>query len=370
MRREIIEAGKSVEDAIDSACQKLGCEREDCQWEILDLPKRGFLGLKNSPARVRVSIGEPEEPPVKENLVADAPPKPEPQKPAAQKKQRPKKEPKPAAPISEEKPVVSATPPDEDSAAQAALAASYLAGVLEQIGLSQARIETSWEDGGACLRIMGEGMGVIIGRRGETLDALQYLCSLVANRARDGYLRITVDCGDYRFKRKATLESLAKKLSAQAIKTSSNKTLEPMNPFERRIIHATVSEIEGVSSTSTGEEPHRRVVILCAGAKKSGRPPRSGEKTHSGSAISDRPDWPDKGAKGDRPDDATSPPPRRGAARSGGRRDDRKPGSGGRGGGRRDGRRDRPPAYQPSKEPDVQPSEADNKPLYGKIDLE
>jgi len=367
MSNEIIETGKSVEEAINSACQKLGCEREDCQWEIMDLPKRGFLGLKNTPARVRVSIDRPGSEPSK---AKEAPPSPKasPQqqaerKPAPPKKQHPRREARPPAPVA-----ATTEPPDEESKLKAAEAADYLATILEKIDLPGAKIETVWEEGGACLRIIGDGMGIIIGRRGETLDALQYLCSLVANRAREGYLRITVDCGDYRLKRKATLESLAKKLSAQAIKTETNRTLEPMNPFERRIIHATVSEIEGVSSTSMGEEPHRRVVIICAGAKNTRRPhfskERGRERPPARSAISDRPDWPDKGAKGDRPDDAGGSPRRSGPPR--GRRDDRRPG--GRGD-RRD-RRDRPPAYQPTKEPDQQPSEAENKPLYGKIDLE
>ena len=223
------------------------------------------------------------------------------------------------------------------------------------------------------MRIIGDGVGQIIGRRGDTLDSLQYLCSLVANRKGGDYLRVTVDCGDYRLRRRATLETLAKKLSAQVLKTGHSKSLEPMNPFERRIIHAAVSVIEGVSSASVGDEPNRRVVITLPGTRPPRRDyaPRERERTprtpHQQTPQT-RPDWPDKGAKGDRPNDAenTTPgrramPPRGGHSRD--RYRDRRPGS-------RD-RAARPPAYQPTKDkPDVPPTEAENKPLYGKIDLE
>ena len=367
MSNELIQAGKTVDEAIDIACQKLGCEREDCQWEIIDLPKRGFLGIKNSPAKVRVRI------PTSDAPAPAAPKAPAPQRPVQQPPAK-REEPRPAAPAQKpvqqpqaSAPAVPVQPPSDECKEKAADAASYLVVLLKEINLPQAKVETVWEEGGACLRIHGDGLGIIIGRRGETLDALQYLCGLVANRVRDGYLRITVDCGDYRLKRKSTLEALAKKLSAQVIKTGSSRTLEPMNPFERRIIHAIVSEIEGVNSTSAGEEPNRRVVITGTGARSGRRPPKEREQRERPPArtpISDRPDWPDKGAKGDRPDDGRSPPRRSGPGRGRPDRNDRRPGPGGR------DRRDRPPAYQPVKEPDSPPTEADNKPLYGKIDLE
>ncbi|MCL2374402.1 MAG: protein jag [Treponema sp.] len=371
MQGEIIKTGRTVEDAINLACQELGCEREECQWEIIDLPKRGFLGLRNTPAKVRVSIDRPQsQPQSRPQAPAKAPPpkQPERRRPEAKRDTSPP----PAKPAQQAKPVaaqpVITAELSEEYKERAQVAGEYLTGILQRIDLPGAQVETLWEDEGACLRINGDGLGVIIGRRGETLDALQYLCSLAANRARDGYLRITVDCGDYRIKRKATLEALAKKLSAQAAKTGANRTLEPMNPFERRIIHAIVSEIEGVSSTSVGEEPNRRVVITTGKNARRAHPPRERDQSRSGSGgrapVTDRPSWPDKGAKGDRPDERGASAPRRGAPRG-------RPGErGGRSGpGGRD-RRERPPAYQPVKEPDVPPSEAEDKPLYGKIDLE
>lgn len=118
------------------------------------------------------------------------------------------------------------------------------------------------------MTLTGDGLGVLIGRRGETLDALQYLSGLVANRMEGEYFRITIDSGNYREKRERTLELLAKKLSSQVLKNGRSMTLEPMNPYERRIIHATVQNIDGVSSSSIGEEPNRRVVISSANSRR------------------------------------------------------------------------------------------------------
>jgi len=388
MKGEIIQTDKTIEGAIEAACLKLGCAREDCEWEILDLPKRGFLGFKNTPAKVRVSYGQPD--PVPPAVGPSAPARPA--APPPTKQRQPEKQPaRPAAPKAAEQasqqqahqtqPQEPAAEPTAEALEKGQQAAAYLRGVLSASGLAQPiDIEPVWgELGGVCLRIKGEGVGQIIGRRGDTLDSLQYLCSLVANRGGGDYLRVTVDCGDYRLRRRATLETLAKKLSSQVLKTGHSKSLEPMNPFERRIIHAAVSTIEGVSSASVGDEPNRRVVITLPGSKPPRRehaprdrdrerPPRS---QASPPRAEQRPDWPDKGAKGDRPNDAenTTPgrramPPRGG--RGGGRDRDRDR----RGGGRGD-RRDRPPAYQPTKDkPDTPPTEAQNKPLYGKIDLE
>ncbi|MCL2857968.1 MAG: Jag N-terminal domain-containing protein [Oscillospiraceae bacterium] len=398
MRNEIIQTDKTIEGAIESACQKLGCSREDCEWEILDLPKRGFLGFKNTPAKVRVSVPMPEQPAVAmpgkrpASQPASAPKvppaetsAPQQRPPRAKAPQRPAAPPKAAEPrpVPVQQPPPAQLQPDEKPTADALekgeLACAYLRTVLGVSGLSgPVEVEPVWESGGVCLKITGEGVGQIIGRRGDTLDSLQYLSSLVANRGGGDYLRVTVDCGDYRQRRRATLEALAKKLSAQVLKTGHNKSLEPMNPFERRIIHATVSNIEGVSSASVGDEPNRRVVITLPGGRprrddrprdrdRADRAPRPQTQAVP-TASTPRPDWPDKGAKGDRPNDAenTTPgrrsmPPRGGRGRDGDRRS----------GGRDRDRRDRPPAYQPTKDkPDTPPTEAENKPLYGKIDLE
>lgn len=362
-QKEFIETGKSVELAIEAACEKLGVDRVDCQWEIIDLPKKGFLGLKNTPAKVRVWIEIPEEEkkaaPVPEPVVF----KPEPvveKRVAAALQSQPAPQKQQAAPEPKKREPVSAAPSQKPpkkrhsesvsfySEEKVKLAEEYLTSILKELGLD-AELAIKQEDGGVCINVEGRGLGAIIGRRGETLDAIQYLVSLVANRVDNNYMRITIDCGDYRLKRRETLEALARKLSAQVLKTNVSRTLEPMNPFERRIIHATVSEIEGVSSTSIGEEPNRRVVITSPTARQG----RSGGGRSGGNNR-------DRYSGGSR-----------GGQRGGpGRRDDRGP---------RNDRRDRRPdrASQPkppvsNAPPKKTPESAvsTDKPLYTKIDLD
>ena len=203
MNREVIATGRTVDEALDKAYEQLGISRDEAQFEILDLPKKGFLGLGASPAKVRVFI--------------------------------------------------------EVSKAQCAV--DYLQSIFHQMGLDQVQIDVTETENCANITLSGDGLGVLIGRRGETLDALQYLAGLVANRLEGDYYRIVVDSGNYREKREKTLENLAKKLSSQVIRTDRSVTLEPMNPYERRIIHMTVHDIEGITSWSIGSEPYRRVVI-------------------------------------------------------------------------------------------------------------
>ncbi|WP_312643901.1 RNA-binding cell elongation regulator Jag/EloR [Hydrogenoanaerobacterium sp.] len=261
MNREAICVGKTVEEALERAYAELGANGDNSEFEILERPKRSLFGLKVTPAKVKVTMEVPDE-----------------VKPAV-----PKAVVKPAvkpAPKSEPKPVERAT----DAAASVAnpatgekvdCAVKYLSAIFQEMGLAGVEIKASTSPDGAVLTLSGEGLGVLIGRRGETLDALQYLSGLVANRLEGDYFRITIDSGNYREKREKTLEQLAKKLSAQVIKNGRNLTLEPMNPYERRIIHATVQNIEGVTSSSIGEEPNRRVVISTTTPRKK-YPPRDG----------------------------------------------------------------------------------------------
>lgn len=140
-------------------------------------------------------------------------------------------------------------------------AISYLTNLLKCLGTDKIVINTVKKEDVVVLDITGEGLGVVIGRRGETLDALQYLTILASNRGEENYCRISVDCCGYREKRKEALEALAGKTAHKVLKSGRRVTLEPMNPYERRIIHSKIAEIEGVSSHSTGEEPYRKVVI-------------------------------------------------------------------------------------------------------------
>ena len=143
----------------------------------------------------------------------------------------------------------------------AAAAEKYLRGILDAMGVEDYTIEVTEQDNHCAITLDGENLGFIIGRRGETLDALQYLTSLVANRADSGYYRVTLDIGNYREKREQSLVSLARRLGGQTARTGRRHSLEPMNPYERRIIHTTVQEMEGVISWSVGSDDRRHVII-------------------------------------------------------------------------------------------------------------
>ena len=151
---------------------------------------------------------------------------------------------------------------------KSARAAEYLREVLAAMGFPNVEIDIKEEEQGALLTLSGDGLGVVIGRRGETLDALQYLSGLVANKLEGDYFRITLDSGNYREKREKTLEELAKKLANNAVRTGRSSTLEPMNPYERRIIHAAVQQVPGATSSSIGGEPNRRIVISSTAPRK------------------------------------------------------------------------------------------------------
>ena len=239
MNREVITTGRTVDEALQKAYEELQVSSEESQFEILELPKKGFLGLKTTPAKVRVFV---------EYSKADC-------------------------------------------------AVDYLQKIFKGMGLDEVAIEVKETESGAALILSGEGLGVLIGRRGETLDSLQYLAGLVANRMEGDYFRITLDSNSYREKREKTLESLAKKLAGQVARTGRNMTLEPMNPYERRIIHATVQGIEGVTSSSIGEEPNRRVVISSTSPKK----PYSRDGRRDGRRDGARRDS-GRGPRGPRPD--------------------------------------------------------------------
>lgn len=170
---------------------------------------------------------------------------------------------------------------------KAEIAAEYIKGILKNMGLDTELSVTENEEG-AVIEILGDTSGTIIGRRGETLDAVQYLASMAANRGDKEYYRISVDSCGYREKRKAILEDLAVKISKSVLRTGRTSSLEPMNPYERRIIHSAVANIEGVTSKSIGEEPYRKVVISSTNPRpkreggKGGYNKRGGDRRRSG----------------------------------------------------------------------------------------
>ena len=283
MIHEAIATGNTIDEAIANAKKQLGAPADaDVRTEIIAMPQKKILGLfGGSPAKARAWYETPDAPveaPKAEAPKAEKPAK-APKAPKAEKaapKAEPVKaeEPKAAESAKELKKVNIA-----DSASLTS-AAEYLTAVLKGMGVAELSIEAfrTPEDEIIFELDCGEDYGVVIGRRGDTLDSIQYLTRLVANKQKQEseYLRITINVGNYREKRKVTLRELAKKNSEKVLKYGRNVTFEPMNPYERRIIHTAVQEIEGVTSYSVGADAGRRVVIALEEGVKPTHPSKGG----------------------------------------------------------------------------------------------
>ena len=277
MIKEVIAQGASVPEAISAARRELGVDEfAEVEVEVLEQPVKKTFGLfGGKPAKVRVWMGEPEPEPVK----APAPAEKKPQEKKIEKKAEPKPE-KPQASKAQEAAAPKAPKaPRTDGKDPAEAAAKYLKDVLAPMGLVNVAVEITRDEAGANLSLSGPDISFIIGHRGETLDALQYLASLVANHVDESYYRITLDVGNYREKRKETLEALGKRMALRAVKSGRNCSLEPMNPYERRIIHTAVQTVEGAKSWSEGQDLGRHVVI----GPVDGERPRSGGNDRRGS---------------------------------------------------------------------------------------
>ena len=239
--------GKTVEDAVAGALAELGLEREDVSVEIVERGKSGFLGIGATDAVVNVSYEAPDEGPAP---VVEEEKKPEP-------KEAPTK---PAAPAAAPK-AAPAKKARRAEGTQAEQTEAFLTGLLEHMGV-KADIEiTPRKGGGLDVNLSGGGIGAVIGRRGETLDAIQHLTNYAVNRGSDKRSHINVDAENYRAKREESLVRLAEKMAAKAIKYKRSMALEPMNSYERHVIHAALQDYEGVTTSSTGAEPNRRVVV-------------------------------------------------------------------------------------------------------------
>ena len=240
--------GKTEEEAIRAALSQLGLERDDVSVEILERSKSGFLGIGSSPAKVRVSY---------ELDVAEEPEVPQ-AKPAEKKPVEKKPEGKPE-PAPEQKPEQPAAPVSETEDADRIRA--FLTGLLEHMDC-RAQVKVSEEEKNRYKVILeGQRLGALIGRRGETLDAIQQLTNYAVNSGRDKRVRIHVDAENYRAKREQSLESLATKVAGKVLKYRRSVTLEPMNAYERHVIHAALQDVPGVNTYSIGTEPNRRVVV-------------------------------------------------------------------------------------------------------------
>ena len=243
MIKTLEKSARTEDEAIAAALKELGLDRDDVSVEILERAKSGFLGIGASPAVIRVSYEAPDEP--KAEPVPVSKPKAEP-KPKAEAK--PKAEVKPAAPVVDE---------NEDYAAVRA----FLEGLLERMNVKADIAIGPRDNGGIRVELSGSGMGSIIGRRGETLDAIQHLTNYVVNHGSDKHLHVSVDAENYRSKREESLVHLAEKMAEKAIKYKRSMALEPMNSYERHVIHTALQNYEGVTTSSTGTEPNRRVVV-------------------------------------------------------------------------------------------------------------
>ena len=264
--------GKTVDEARAKACALLGVQADDMNvsYEVLEMPqKTGFLGLKTTPAKVRVSVELPDAP-------AAAPAKQV--EPVAEQPVET------AAPVQETAPVAEQTPAVEEPAAEQTAetaeeteeveepivieenakvkaAVDYLREVITLMGVENVTFSAVQKGEATIIRLDGEKLGALIGRRGETMESLSYLASLVANRLEGDYIKLGLDVAGYRDKRESDLTALAQRIGAKVRKTGRSFAMEPMNPYERRIIHSAIGKMEGVRSESKGEGRDRRVVI-------------------------------------------------------------------------------------------------------------
>ena len=268
--KEAIGTGRTVSEAQENARGQLSVGLDDeVQFEIISDYKKKVLGLfGGSEAKVRAYVEGPDPAPKKEKAQKqDNKSKKNDRRDDAKNTNKPAVKKEEKAKTEESKVEVKGVPASEvDPDSQAGRAYKYLSGVLAKLGCENVSATICDVEGGSKIVLEGsDALGMIIGRRGETLDALQYLASLVANENGGGYYRVVIDIGNYRERRENTLEGLAKRTAGQVLRTGRSRSLEPMNPYERRIIHTAVQNIDGVTSTSIGDGANRRVVIVPEG---------------------------------------------------------------------------------------------------------
>ena len=292
MEKTLIATGKTFELAVEAALNQLGLDRDSVSVQVLQQAKPGFLGFGAQPAKVQVTYEVPD--PVVEK-VAEKPksalgsasrtnkakvnnpapaPKAEPkaevkkETPKAEpKKEQPKAEPKPKQPKPERKAETPKAPKEPKIYAPAEAGSVeekieiFIKGLLENMGSNAVPHAVKKDENSYHVELVGEDLGYLIGRRGDTLDAIQHLANYSINRSVDGYIRINVDAEEYRTKREDSLRKYARKKAQQVLKNHRRTTLEPMNAYERHLIHSALQDMENITTHSTGTEPNRRVVI-------------------------------------------------------------------------------------------------------------
>ena len=281
-------SARTVEAAVEAACEALGVDRNDLNvsYEVLEFPARKLF--KTIPAKVRVTVEEPETPaeapaaPVAETPAApvvEAQPAPAPEAPAEEA--RPAAE-EPAEPAPEAPAADAEEPLDIAADPRLQAAVDYLTPIFQMMGVEDFTFSALKKGEATILRVSGNHMGALIGRRGETMESLSYLASLVVNRMEGPYVKLGLDVGGYRGKREDDLAGLARRIADRVIRTGCYYEMEPMNPYERHIIHTAVADIEGVRSESKGEGPARRVVIYSTDPNASNLPDRDNARNARG----------------------------------------------------------------------------------------
>ena len=298
--RSVESSAKTMEEAVTQGLEKLGVSFADVKIDILDEGSKGFLGiLGGKPVVVRLTVREdaaatedvlssvaledavkePEQKPARKRKPKADKPEDKPEKPAAQEKadqpkapraEKPAKAPKAEKPAKADKPPKAEKPaapapeavqPPADAEAPEGRAFTFLTDVTRLMGVEVTINARRDEEGNVRVDMFGDTLGILIGRRGETLDALQYLTSLYVNKGSEDYIRVTLDTENYRAKREEALRRLANRMANRAVKTGRKVVMEPMNPYERRILHSALQQNDAVTTHSEGEEPNRHVVI-------------------------------------------------------------------------------------------------------------
>ena len=255
MEKYIEVTGKTEDAAISAGLAQLGLDRDSVSVEILERAKTGFLGIGSSPARVKITYEAPDEP------APAAEPVPAPQAAPAEQPQEAKAAPAKAEAPAREQEAKAPAAPQKAAGDRTERIVDFLTGLMEHLDNDARPQVTLGEDGSYQVELVGSDLGALIGRRGETLDAIQQLTGYVVNRGRSHRVRIHVDAEGYRARREEALQRLAHKTAAKVVKYRRNITLEAMNAYERHVIHAALQDVAGVSTYSTGTEPNRRTVV-------------------------------------------------------------------------------------------------------------
>ena len=269
MEDYITVSAKTLDDAITEALVQLGVTSDRLDYIVVEKGSEGFLGIGRKQAVIKARRKR-EEKPVEETVEeskVETPVKEE-VKPEKKTEKKPAKEHSHTKKnVREEKPEVKSEPKKEVELAKVEpqtieTCEKFIYDVMNAMGMNDVKVTSVVDEEGALsINMEGSNMGILIGKRGQTLDSLQYLTNRVANKMQDGYVRVKLDTEDYRRRRKETLENLAKNIASKVKRTRKTVSLEPMNPYERRIIHSALQSAPAVSTHSEGEEPYRRVVV-------------------------------------------------------------------------------------------------------------